>query len=87
MRGIPWLAVQAGAESADHDVRALDGTVDGVGVGELADDDTHLVAPFRRNLVGVAGVGGDGVPVGQELVDGEGSDGAGGAEDGDVHAG
>src|SRR5215207_10403253 len=81
------MGVEAGAERTDDDIRAGDGAVDGVGVGQLADDHADAVAPFGRDFVGVAGVGGDGVPVGKELVDGEGSDGAGGAEDGDVHTG
>jgi hypothetical protein len=81
------FAVQAGAERAHHGVGTLDGAVDGVGVGQLADDHVDAVAPSGRDLLGVASVGGHGVPVGEKFVDGEGSDGAGGAEDGDVHAG
>jgi hypothetical protein len=40
------------------------------GVGQLADDHADAVAPFGREFVRAAGVGGHGVPVGQQLVDG-----------------
>src|SRR5215212_10056563 len=48
---------------------------------------TRTWSPQGGDLDRVPGVHRDGVPVGQELVDGEGADRAGGAEDSDVHAG
>src|SRR5215203_3808342 len=72
-------------QGADDRLPAADGIVDGGRVGDSSDDDVDAVGrPVRRHLVGVADVGDDVVPGLKEVVD-EAADGAGGAEDGDLH--
>src|SRR5438552_2302824 len=81
--GAGRAALQVRPECADDRGGAIDGACDGVVVGEVAFDDAQ-VRTRRGDLRLVADVGGNGVAVGEQLVDDVTADVAGCAKDGDV---
>lgn len=74
-----------GPQGADDGIGTFNCLPDGVGIGHFADDVADIAVPGWRNLGGVARMGSHGMAVGEELADGERSDGTGSAEDCDVH--